>query len=483
MKNAFLFILGGLLFLSCSNDDSVDDGTPVPTGNTVKLGNDATFGNILTNSDGFTLYFFAPDSKDVSTCNDTCAINWPPFYQENLLLDNGLDVNDFGTITRNDGTQQNTYKGWPLYLFSNDSAPGVISGDGSGGNWFVAKPDYTVMMAKGQLVGRDLSGNETNLTSDYTEGDGETFYMTDAEGNTLYSFSKDFEGVNNFTNDNFSNNGVWPIFEEILENVPSVLDLGDFGMIDVFGRQQLTYKGWPLYYFGQDIQRGDNFGVGFPSAGVWPVLNPDIELPPVVWVGPALTFTKESNADWTLPENQDKITETVTITRQDRRQIYNYEYWQRTFGQDPSGADLFREFWGSIADTSSTTLNFTPTGGTKGLRWAILDDTGATTDWSGFEFYGQLGDPTHFYSFHNVASMIFELEGENGVSSVDDNFNINGTVGGSSTDMEALVGKKLGVWAVEEDIFFTLTFDTWGSGGSGGAVSYTRTTNQNEVVN
>ncbi|MEO1013153.1 MAG: hypothetical protein AAFX53_17800, partial [Bacteroidota bacterium] len=49
----------------------------------------------------------------------------------------------------------------------------------------------------------------------------------------------------------------------------------DFGSIDVFGRSQLTFKGWPVYKFGQDAQRGDNFGVGFPRPGVWPIINPD----------------------------------------------------------------------------------------------------------------------------------------------------------------------------------------------------------------
>ena len=47
----------------------------------------------------------------------------------------------------------------------------------------------------------------------------------------------------------------------------------DFGMINVHGQDQLTYKGWPLYYFGQDSERGDNKGVSVPSPGVWPIIN------------------------------------------------------------------------------------------------------------------------------------------------------------------------------------------------------------------
>ncbi len=267
---------------SCSSDDDDPYGgtNPPAESNAVRLLNDATFGNVLTNSEGFVLYFFSPDSKASSNCNGGCADAWPPFYSSQLTLDNGLAASDFGTITRDDGTQQTTYKGWPLYLFANDNAAGDINGDGSGSVWYVAKPDYTVMLTRAQLVGRDSNGVETNLTSNYTPGDEETFYITDAEGNTLYGFVNDRNGVNNFTAADFSNNGVWPIFEATLENVPSILNRNDFSTIDVFGRQQLTYKGWPLYYFGQDAQRGDNYGVGFPAAGVWPILNQNSEASP-----------------------------------------------------------------------------------------------------------------------------------------------------------------------------------------------------------
>ncbi len=290
MKNLFLFLITLFIVTSCSDSDD-DATTPPAENNAIQLKNDATFGNILTTSDGFTLYFFSKDSKAESNCIDGCIANWPVFFAEDLTLDNGLNASDFGTITRQDGSQQTTFKGWPLYTFANDTNSGDINGDGAGGLWYVAKPDYTVMMVSAQLVGKDVSGKETNLTSDYTEGDEETFYMVDAEGNTLYGFINDTKGVNNFTKEDFSNNGVWPIFETTLANIPSILNASDFGSIDVFGRTQITYKGWPLYYFGQDIQRGDNYGVGFPAAGVWPIVNQDIDEAPVAQTPMTTTYT------------------------------------------------------------------------------------------------------------------------------------------------------------------------------------------------
>ena len=205
---------------------------------------------------------------------------WPAFYAENLTLDNGLEASDFEEIILDGGQKQTTYKGWPLYYFANDTAAGDVNGDGQGSVWYVAKPDYSLMIARAQLVGRDADGVETNLTSTYEPGDEETFYITDDRGNTLYLFTPDSRDTNTFTAEDFSNDPVWPIFHVEIDQLPSILQSGDFGTINVFGRSQLTYRGWPVYTFGQDSMRGDNFGVGFPRAGVWPIINQDTEPAP-----------------------------------------------------------------------------------------------------------------------------------------------------------------------------------------------------------
>ena len=43
-----------------------------------------------------------------------------------------------GTLTRDDGTVQVTYKGWPLYHLSGDTTPGDTNGQGMEGVWFLA---------------------------------------------------------------------------------------------------------------------------------------------------------------------------------------------------------------------------------------------------------------------------------------------------------------------------------------------------------
>ncbi|WP_297705431.1 hypothetical protein [uncultured Eudoraea sp.] len=256
-------------------DDQVDDPPP-PVENTVKLADNTTFGSIITDSAGLSLYFFSLDTKDTSECLSVCLDTWPVFYEADIMVDTGLNASDFATIDRSDGTKQTTYKGWPLYYFANDSAAGDTNGDGVNNVWYVSKPDLSLMYVTAQLVGHD----DKNYLSDYTEGEGATFYIVDIDGRTLYIFINDTNNTNNYTQSDFSNNAVWPIAEIALDKLPSILDNDDFGSIDVFGRTQLTYKGWPLYYFGQDVVRGDNKGISFPAPGVWPIANIDLAVAP-----------------------------------------------------------------------------------------------------------------------------------------------------------------------------------------------------------
>ena len=294
MKNILLTLFAlALLLYGCSSDDNpapgddpiqvdpdpdpMDDPDPQPEENSVRLIDDATFGPILTDSEGKTLYFFSLDTKDNSEClSDGCLNAWPIFYEETITVDPGLDVSDFAAIDRPDGEKQTTYKGWPLYYFANDMATGDTAGDGVNDVWFVAKPDYSLMYVSAQLVGQDGK----NYLEDYTEGEGSTFYIVDIDGNTLYAFLPDRKNTNNYTEPDFSNDPVWPIAEIDLDKIPSILDEADFGSIDVFGRTQLTYKGWPLYYFGGDAARGDNKGVSVPSPGIWPIVNANTEMAP-----------------------------------------------------------------------------------------------------------------------------------------------------------------------------------------------------------
>jgi len=92
---------------------------------------------VLTNSQGLTLYWFAPDTSTTSKCTGSCATYWPP-VKGPATAGSGV-TGTLGTITRSDGTTQATYDGHPLYTYVADTAPGQNKGNGlniSGGLWY-----------------------------------------------------------------------------------------------------------------------------------------------------------------------------------------------------------------------------------------------------------------------------------------------------------------------------------------------------------
>jgi predicted lipoprotein with Yx(FWY)xxD motif len=92
---------------------------------------------VLTNSQGFTLYLFAPDTATASKCYGSCAGYWPP-VKGPVTAGPGV-TGRIGTIRRTDGSLQATYNGHPLYTYVADSGPGQANGnklDINGGFWF-----------------------------------------------------------------------------------------------------------------------------------------------------------------------------------------------------------------------------------------------------------------------------------------------------------------------------------------------------------
>ncbi len=259
---------------SCKKSSNNNNSTPPasnPTG--VVLTSNSTFGNIITDNKGNTLYFFFNDAAAGSSCTGACLVAWPLFYEDNLSIGAGLTASDFGVITRTDGTKQSTFKGWPLYYFQGDAKAGDVNGDKVGNLWAVAKADYTVMVASAQLIGADgASYNDQGVAAT-----GASVYLTDPVGRTLYLFSKDSANHNTFTKSDFSNDPAWPIDQTAsVGSIPSVLNKAQFSTINVFGKSQLVCKGRPLYFFGQDNSvKGATKGVSYPTpgAGIWKVIN------------------------------------------------------------------------------------------------------------------------------------------------------------------------------------------------------------------
>jgi predicted lipoprotein with Yx(FWY)xxD motif len=102
-------------------------------------------GAVLVDTEGRTVYDFANDTGSTSTCNGACASDWMPVPAPDALPASVPDLKvTLGSTERDDGTQQLTVAGHPVYTFVGDSEPGQTNGNGltlNGGLWTAVSPD------------------------------------------------------------------------------------------------------------------------------------------------------------------------------------------------------------------------------------------------------------------------------------------------------------------------------------------------------
>jgi predicted lipoprotein with Yx(FWY)xxD motif len=223
-------------------------------------------GDYLVDAKGMTLYYFTKDSIGQSNATSAVLASWPVFNAPTIGAPSNLNAADFASITRDDGSKQTTYKGWPLYYYAKDKAAGDTLGEAVGGVWFVIKvPFYSVMVETKADVGN---------------------YLVDARGMALYYFTKDSVGKSNATSAIIQ---TWPVFNPPNFIVTSSANVTDFGTITRDdGTKQATFKGWPLYHYAPDQKSGDTLGQGLN--GFWFVVNP-ANFPPTPTPTPSPTPT------------------------------------------------------------------------------------------------------------------------------------------------------------------------------------------------
>jgi predicted lipoprotein with Yx(FWY)xxD motif len=132
-KKAVLYAMCAVLSLALA-------GTALADSHAIKVSEKHGVGKFLTDSNGMTLYIFKKDSPGKSVCAGPCIEKWPLYSREKVEVPKGVNAGDFGTITREGGKRQTTYKGWPLYYFAGDKTSGDVHGQGVGNVWFVANP-------------------------------------------------------------------------------------------------------------------------------------------------------------------------------------------------------------------------------------------------------------------------------------------------------------------------------------------------------
>ncbi len=249
----------------------------IPPGAAVKLGQ-ADLGQLLVGADGRTLYGFTNDVDARSTCRGACTLAWPPAVVDaTWSVGPGLDTGVFATTTRDDGTFQLVAGKWPLYYFEGDAAPGDTNGQGAGDVWFAVAPDAKLVKdgvettpGYGRVPEPVAAPAEASVAlTDSALGD----IVGDADGRTLYAFTKDEAGTPTCIGGCAT---AWPAAPA---PAPPVAGDGvDGSKLSVVARpdggpDQLKLGKWPLYYFAGDGGPGDVNGQG--SGGVWFAVNGD----------------------------------------------------------------------------------------------------------------------------------------------------------------------------------------------------------------
>ena len=115
----------------------------VPQHTVLAANSTAKLGTVVIDGLGWTLYRSDADSAkpSTSTCLGSCTDEWQPVLMQPGTPDyEGVDPSVVGSITRDDGRQQVTIGGWPVYRHANDSAPGAVDGQGAQGKWFAVTP-------------------------------------------------------------------------------------------------------------------------------------------------------------------------------------------------------------------------------------------------------------------------------------------------------------------------------------------------------
>ena len=219
-------------------------------------------GSFLADGEGNTLYMYTRDAKGVTNCYGNCAQAWPPLLTngQQPVAKEGVAAAMIGTVARTDGTTQITYNGWPLYYYAKDLKAGDTVGQAVGKVWWVLSSEGFIIKPASLKVAENPKYGK---------------FLADDQGNSLYMFTKD---TMDLTNCYGGCAQAWPPLLTVgTTTLGEGLDrslLGTAKRKD--GTTQVTYKGWPLYYYIKDMKSGDV--IGQDVGKVWYLVAPDGEI-------------------------------------------------------------------------------------------------------------------------------------------------------------------------------------------------------------
>ena len=232
-------------------------GGPIQTNAAVNIAESEEFGTMLVEASGRSLYLFTNDERNKSNCAGGCALAWPPLLTVgDPAAGEGVNADRLGSITRDDGSTQVAYNGWPLYYFAPDEKPGDTKGQY--GTWFVVS-----------AFGGPIQTNAVVKIVEHAEFGS---ILADASGRSLYLFTPDELNVSNCTGGCAL---AWPPLLTVNNPQAESPVVGTWlsTITRPDGSSQVTYfNGVPLYYFARDDKPGDTNGQ--TVGDVWFVVSP-----------------------------------------------------------------------------------------------------------------------------------------------------------------------------------------------------------------
>jgi len=258
--------VGEVWFVIDPAGEMVKPAAALPAGPSIMVGKNDALGSFLVDEKNMTLYLYTKDTPNTSNCYDKCATAWPPLLTTGAAVaKDGVDASKLGTTKRTDGSMQVTFNGWPLYYFAKDTKPGDVTGQNVGEVWFVINP-------AGEMVKPAAAMMEGGTTVMVGKSDTLGSFLVDSKNMTLYLYTKDTPNTSNCYDKCAT---AWPPLLTTGSPIPGTgvddSKLGTTKRTD--GSMQVTYNGWPLYYYVKDSKPGDVTGQNVGS--VWFVITPD----------------------------------------------------------------------------------------------------------------------------------------------------------------------------------------------------------------
>ena len=150
MRRIVLTLAGAGMLAACgaagTTTSTTGTGGAASSGTTISTAT-TSLGTVLTDSRGFTLYYFLPEKNStVGACTGGCLSAWPPLVATGTPTAASGATGTLATVSvmwNGAAASEVTYNGWPLHTYSGDSGAGQTTGNGVMGQWFAATPGTT----------------------------------------------------------------------------------------------------------------------------------------------------------------------------------------------------------------------------------------------------------------------------------------------------------------------------------------------------